>query len=279
MRTARTYLIVVLLMIIASSPCFATPLEEAKGTIDDYYKYSMEKDVDAYTALFDQEYLVGIYGEDYDDLFKEVFSYVEIEDYTIDYQYYTEGQDSLTVFFNLESEMVVEGEKLDIDNDMAALFTKSEDVELRYILLQEELLGQMNREFVYKAGLSQVVEKTADIKEEAEQEGVSLEDYKSLFEEKIAAHEAKKSSDWFFWFVAVIVLLVVAYEFAIKRDVISGRIKEEKAKRSYLKVRKRVMRLVHEACSRSRKMTKALFRQMTSLAVRAYKRLSERIKR
>ncbi|MGM5488526.1 MAG: hypothetical protein ACQESG_06250 [Nanobdellota archaeon] len=197
----------IVLIILVSGISYGS-LDDAKQVIDDYYRYSTEKDVDSYVALFDQEYLDRIYGEDHRELFTEIFNYFEIQEYDIDYQYYTESEESMTVFFNLQTTTMIEEEAVDQDNDMVAFFTKSTVPELRYILLQEEFVGQMNREFIYETAITAIVEKNSDLKAEAEEKGVSLTDHN--FEELIDAHHDKHSTRWWLWAV-LIALLVPGY--------------------------------------------------------------------
>ncbi|MFO7710846.1 MAG: hypothetical protein R6V53_03720 [Candidatus Woesearchaeota archaeon] len=213
--------------------CFAS-LDDAKDMVDKYYQYSMEKDVESYVALFDPEYLTHLYGEDSKEFFQEVFTYFDIQDYDLDYQYYTESDESLSLFFNLKSETLIDGQKTEIDNDQVAFFTK-DPLKLRYIILQEEFIGQMNREFIYEAAITAIVEKNSDLKAEAEEKGVSLTDYN--FEEKIAAHNAKHSTGWI-WIILIALLLVTATTLDLSKHI-----KNKKYRKKYVHIRKEMINL------------------------------------
>ncbi|MGM5482716.1 MAG: hypothetical protein ACQESF_04605 [Nanobdellota archaeon] len=278
MRQIKIFILVIII-ILTSTICSASPLEEAKQVIDDYYKYSMEKDVDSYAALFDQEYLNSIYGKDNKELFKEIFSYFQIKNYDIDYQYYTESDESMTVFFNIKSTTVIEEEEIEMDKDMVALFTKAEDVKLRYIISQEKFVGQMNKEFVYRTAFSRIATKETDLKVQAKKEGVDLENYKSSFKEKIAEHEKKHSSKKLFWIVLIVALLFIVYRFAIKNDVISKHIKDNKIKNRYLHTRKRIIKFVDKAYIILKKIIVKIIHIMTSLSIKIYKKIKEKLKK
>ncbi|MFW6046844.1 MAG: hypothetical protein ACOCP4_03530 [Candidatus Woesearchaeota archaeon] len=275
----KQFKIILLLVLVTSVTCYASSLEEGKEIINNYYKFSMEKDIDSYIQLFDQKYLTEIYGNNYKNLFTEIFSYYEINDYKIDYQYYTESDDSMTIFFNLESEMVIEGEKNDIDNDLVAFFTKSDKTKLRYIILQEEFIGQMNREFIYETAVSKIIQEENNLKEEAISEGVDLDNYESIFEEKISEYENKHSSNKFFWIILLIAILIIVYQFSIKKDKISKHIKDEKTKNNYLKVRKKVIYYVDKAYFISKKWIKKAIKFLISTSIKLYQAIKERLQR
>ena len=274
MKQLRKYWVFVL-VIIMSGFCYAAPIEDAKQTIDHYYKYSAEKDVDSYIALFDQEFLDGIYGDDARELFEEVFDYFQIQDYKLDFQYYTASEESMTVFFNLKSNVIIEGEEVDMDNDMVALFTKDEGVKLRYIMLQEQFVRLMNKEFVYDAAISRVVEKDNDLKNEAEERGIELENYKDLFEQKIAEHDAKHSSRFWTWTILVLAVLFVSFYFVVRIDLVSKYIKNAKRRKHYVSFRKHFINLVDKVLI----AVKTGIKKLAGFVVQASKKIHERFKR
>lgn len=283
---------------IISSFSYGNFIEQGKQVIDDYYKYSMEKNIDSYVSLFDQNYLKKIYGEDYKALFEEVFNYFEIGDYNISYQYYTESEESMTVFFNLKGKTTIDWKKVDMDNDLVAFFTKDNNLKLKYIILQEEFVGQMNKEFVYNMAIWKIIEKNTNLKDLAKKEWIEFEeetwsknktneeevialkeetwskneinekeeseakDYKSLFEKKIAEHEAKHSSSNSFWIwgLVLIVILVLVYKFTIKKDRISNYIKNEKTQEKYLHIRESLIKFVDKSYIFSKKIIKKWFK-------------------
>jgi hypothetical protein len=201
-------LLVTALLLISTAFVEASSLEEAKIMVDDYYSYTMQKDVDAYVALFDEAYLVGLYGSDYEDFFNEVFSYVEIEDYEIDFSYYTESEESLTLFFNLKSSTILDGVPVDMDNDLVALFAKNPGgLKLHYIILQETFIEQMNREVIYESAIKIMTEEQSDLKAEAERKGIELVDYKSLFEDKMRGDRSK----WYIWLLVLLAIILMIY--------------------------------------------------------------------
>lgn len=224
MKNSNIFSIIMITLFITSiSFCYASPLEDAKQIVDDYYRYSMEKDIDSYINLFDKEYLQDIYGPEHETLIKEVFNYFEIKDYEIDYQYYTESNESLTLFFNLESDVIIDGQKIHIDNDLVSFFSKSNQLKLRFIILQEEFIGQMNREVIYKTAVANFIEKESDLKVVAEKEGISLVDYKSIFEERINSHHNKSK---LIWFIIIILIAITVSVYLVK----TGKIDKKKSK-------------------------------------------------
>ncbi|MDI3473712.1 MAG: hypothetical protein PWR30_35 [Candidatus Woesearchaeota archaeon] len=220
-------------------PIFASPLEDAKEIIDDYYSYSKEQNVDGYISLFDEDYLEDIYGNDYKEFLKEVLSYIKIEDYKLDYQYYTEGEESLTLFFNLKADVVIEGEKTRLDNDMVAFFSKENgNLKLRYSILQETFIEKMNQEVIYKAAIVSYAEENSDLKKEAEEKGVELVDYKSLFEERINSHHKPKAG-W--WILLTILLIVIGGVYFIFKK---GKVKKDDVKKQLDKAQKKTVKTV-----------------------------------
>lgn len=198
-------LIVLLLISFASA---GSMLDNAKTSIDNFYKYSQEKDVESYTKLFDQGYLTGLYGADYKTFFKETFSYFEIKDYEIQYQYYTESNDSLTLFYNLKSNAVVNGENIKIDNDIVVFFIKkNNELKIRFVMLQETFIGQMNQEMVIKGAILGISEESEDISIQAEKKGllgVNMEKVINKFESR---HSVKR----IFWWIFLIALVILGY--------------------------------------------------------------------
>jgi hypothetical protein len=210
---SKTILIVIILMLFIL-PVHALMLEDAKVIVDNYYQYSKEKNVDAYSELFDKEYASEIYGENYKIFFKEVLNYADISNYEISYQYYSESDESLTLFFNLKGDALVEDQSVKMDNDLVAFFSKTDNVlKLRYIILQETFIEQMNREVIYMSAIASMTEEQSDLKKEAEEKGIELIDYKSLFEERINNHNNKS----FFWIIAIIALIILGL-FIFKKE-------------------------------------------------------------
>lgn len=211
----KKLLIYVMLILILVVPVYASSLDEAKEIVDNYYLFSKEKNVESYSNLFDQEYVRELYGEDYKDFFKEVLSYFDVDEYSLDFQYYTEGEDSLTLFFNLEAEVVVDGLKNDLDNDLVALFSKNNGVlKLKYIILQETFIEQMNREVIYEGAIGSFVEENSDLIEEAEKKNIPLVDYTQKFEDMIDKHN--NSSLYIILILIVGIILLVVFKEKIK---------------------------------------------------------------
>jgi hypothetical protein len=182
-----------LITIIFLNLVFASSLDNAKDVVDKYYLYSKEKDVDNYALLFDQDYLKESYGEDYKLFFKEVLNYIDITKYEINYQYYTESEDSISLFFNLQAQTIIDNEKVKMDNDLVALFIKKENkLYLKSIILQETFIEQMNREVIYNAAISSFIEEGSDLKIEAENKGISLIDFEKLIDKSLK-HEKSSS--------------------------------------------------------------------------------------
>ena len=194
-------------------PVSLASIDEAKGIVDDFYRFSKEKDVESYADLFDQEYLKGTYGDDYATYFEEGFALIDIESYELDYQYYTESDEGLTLLYTLQAKAVIDGEDASIDNDLAALFTKDDlGLKLKYVIPQSTMIEQMNRETILLSSMMAAYEEENDIQAEAEEKGISTVDMEALINE----HKKKHGFPWF-W---VIVLLVLGGVSVWKRDII-----------------------------------------------------------
>lgn len=226
LRTGKLMVFSIGILCFLILPALASPLEDAKEIIDKYYSYSKEQNVEGYISLFDEDYLEDIYGDDYKEFLEEVLSYMEIEDYELDYQYYTEGEESLTLFFNLKADVAIEGKETSLDNDMVAFFSKDNgNLKLRYSILQETFIEKMNQEVIYKAAIASYVEENSDLKKEAEEKGIELVDYKSLFEERINSHHESKAGWWIF---LIILLIVIGGGYFLFKK---GKIKKEDVKK------------------------------------------------
>jgi hypothetical protein len=264
-----------LMVLLVNVPVYADSLDNAKEIIDDYYLYSKEKNVEEYTKLFDEYYLNEIYGEYHEDLFEEIFTYFDIDDYEIEYQYYTEGEDSLSLFFNLKSNMVIEGSKKEIDNDLVGFFSKKDGkLKLRYIILQETFIEQMNREFVYTTAVESLVEENSDLLKEAEEKGIKVVDYKKDFEDMINKHRSKNIfNSILFVFGAIIVLLTLAVLF-------KGKIKNKHIV-EYInrveEVSKKAMHLIKEEYEYSKPVCIEKYRKTKQFTKEKYKQISQQI--
>lgn len=199
--------LVFLVLLLVSFASASSMLENAKTSVNNFYKYSQEKNVGSYTNLFDKDYLTGLYGSDYKTFFKETFGYFEIKDYQLEYQYYTESNDSLTLFYNLNGNMVVSGENTKINNDLVAFFVKKNgELKLRFVMLQETFIGQMNQEIIVKSAIEGISEESKDIIIEAEKAGLLEVD----MTEAIDKFEDKNNNK-IFWWIFIIVLGFLGY--------------------------------------------------------------------
>lgn len=228
--------IYIILIVLLTTNVQANSLEQAQTSIDKFYKYTQEQNVDAYAALFDQEYLINLYGTDYKTGLKEVLSYITITNYKITPQYYTESEDSLTYFFNLQSNVVIENEKTKLDNDLVGLFTKqNNEVKLKYVMLQEIFMEQMNREVIYKTAIMSMTEEYSDLKIEAENKDVSLVDYESIFENKIKNDKNKKIIKN----IAILIIIITGiYLFIKNKEKITTEENKQKIKEQIQKTKK-----------------------------------------
>jgi len=148
-------------------------------------------------------------------------NYFEVEEYEIEYQYYTEGEESLTLFFNLKAEIIVEDSKIDIDNDLVALFSKKNDgLKIKYILLQETFIEQMNREVIFKGAIGSIVEENSDLIKEAENKNISLVDYSKKFEDTI--NKDNKLGLIIAIILITIIILSVVFKEKIKNKKVRG---------------------------------------------------------
>lgn len=214
----KLLLIFLLLNLIFITPIFATSLDEAKDIVNNYYLYSQQKDVEKYSELFDKNYVVELYGEDYKNLFTEIFTYYEIEKYEINYQYYTESEDSLSLFFNLEANTIVDGNEMKMDNDLVALFSKTNnELKLKYIILQETFIEQMNREVIYNSAIESFVEENSNLIKEAEAKNIPLVDYTQNFENML--NENKFNIFGFLFYVVLIGVIILAIGIFFKEKI------------------------------------------------------------
>ena len=173
----KIVLIITLIPLIISSVYASPYLDQAKGVVEDYYKFTKEKDIDSYMELFDQNYLNEMYGTNNKELFEEVFSYFDLSNYEIDFQQYTEGPDSLSLFFHLEADSTLEGEPQKIDQDLLAIFSKiNDELKLRYIMLQSVYREVMITESIYQNLMKSSIEDEIDLVEEAIEAGLITED-------------------------------------------------------------------------------------------------------
>jgi flagellar biosynthesis/type III secretory pathway M-ring protein FliF/YscJ len=215
--TNKLLIIFLIMSLIIITPIYATSLDDAKVIVNNYYLYSQQKDVEKYSLLFDEEYLVQLYGNDYKTLFREVFTYFNITKYEIDFQQYTESDESLSLFFNLEANTIVDGEKINMDNDLVALFSKNNgELKLKYIILQETFIEQMNREVIYNSAIGSFVEENSDLIKEAESKNIPLVDYKTQFEDMINKKDNHGLKIFLWIFIVVLILVVIAVLFKEK---------------------------------------------------------------
>lgn len=204
----------------------ASSIEDAREIVDNYYLYSQQKNVVEYSKLFDNTYLIELYGNDYKTLFSEVFTYFDVINYKLDYQYYTESNDSLSLFFNLKSVTKVGDESINIDNDLVAFFSKKDNsLKLKYIVLQKTFVENMNANVLYNAAVVSSLEESSDLKQEADVKGVSLIDFESLIDKSL---KHKNSSSWIFWIILIIVGVLFASYYFIRNDSYKKLIKNKK---------------------------------------------------
>lgn len=211
------------LLILCVSLVHASYLDIAKESVEAYYKYSQEKNVDAYIALFDQQYLRELYGPDAQELFREVFTYFEILDYDITFQQYTEGNESLSLFFHLRADARLDGKDHPIDQDLIAFFSKSNGaVKLRYIMLQSLFSEVMIAESTFMSMMRASFEDELDLVDEAIAAGIIN------FDEIEESMEERKRFFTFGRMLFVLIIGGVIYIFHKNRDVLkktAGRIK------------------------------------------------------
>ena len=198
-------------------------IDDAKDKVDKYYLYSQQNDVDSFSEIFDSNFLVNLYGSDYNDLFSETFSYFDINSYEIDFQKYTEGEGSFTLFYNVKADTSIEGESIEMDNDMVAFFTKKgNELKLRYVMLQEVFVEKMNQETAIKAVVSTFGEEAVDLSTEYEnydqllneldeEYGLSEDEIDEVFEERLEQQEGRS---YFVYLLIVFVLLISVFLFA-----------------------------------------------------------------
>lgn len=196
----------IILFIFLFNLALALPIDDAKIVVDNFYKYSQEKNVDEYINLFDKDYLIGLYGNDYKNYFTEGFNLIDIEKYNLEFQYYTESNDSLSLFYRLETTSILDGEKTKIENDLVALFIKKDKLYLKYILPQSIFIEQMNKEVILDSAMVAVLEENNDIKSEAIANGISLVDMESLIDDYYA-HESKAKLIWA-WIALILIIFI-----------------------------------------------------------------------
>ena len=212
---AKILLVVMLIPLSFSSAYASTHLDLAKEVVEDYYEFTQEKDVDSYMALFDQNYLNEMYGANNRELFEELFTYFDLIEYELDFQQYTEGPDSLSLFFHLEADSTLNGEQQNIDQDLLAVFSKTNgDVELRFIMLQSVYAEVMVAESTFQSLLRASLEDELDLVKEAIEAGL-------ITEEEIEESMAEKDS--FFKLRHLFILIIlgsIGYFIYVKREFI-----------------------------------------------------------
>lgn len=163
-----------LMLVLITSIASASDLDIAKEQVEKYYQYSQEKDVEKYVSLFHPDWLVNLYGEGYKEYIRAGFELTEIKRYSVDYQYYTEGESSLSLFYNLEAKAVVDGESMTMDQDLVAIFDKTnKGLLIRYVMLQNVYVAQLNQETIMVSAAHSVIdEQGTDLIAEAQKEGV-----------------------------------------------------------------------------------------------------------
>lgn len=272
----KLLIIVLITALVIITPSYATPLDDAKEIVENYYLYSQEKNVDNYSALFDQKYITEVYGKDYKLLFKEIFTYYDVTEYKVNFQYYTQSQDSLSLFYNLQAKTIIQGEKINMDNDLVALFSITNgELKLKYIILQETFIEQMNREVIYESAIKSFVEQNSNLKEEAGKKNIDLVDYKSLFENKINNKEAKNTLKIFFIIIVLLVILIIV---AIKfKDHI-----RHKQVREYInkteKVTKNTGKYIKQKYTETKPIVKSETKKLTKKITKLTKNINQKIK-
>lgn len=227
-RTSIIGIAGMLMLVLLTSFSAASDLDKAKELVDLYYKYSQEKDVDSFVALHNANFLKDIYGEGYKEYIAAGFELTDIRSYELDYQYYTESEAGLTLFYRIEADVSVDSEKMDMDQDMVALFDKKSGyLVLRYVMLQNIFISKMNQETLAIASMASVVELDGkDLVAQAQEEGkFDINEFYEFVERNEDFSNGSGNSGFseflnkFLIFVIVIVLLV----FIFKK---SGKIKE-----------------------------------------------------
>ncbi|MGV8162331.1 MAG: hypothetical protein ACP5N2_03310 [Candidatus Nanoarchaeia archaeon] len=268
-----TVLIIALVLI---TPCYASSIDNAKEMIDNYYLYSKEKNVEKYSSLFDQQYVTELYGKDYKLLFKEIFTYYEVTEYNLNFQYYTESQDSLSLFYNLQAKTLIEGEKVNMDNDLVALFSKTNgELKLKYIILQETFVEQMNREVIYEAAIKSFVEENSDLKEEAETKNIDLINYKKIFEDKINNDQGTKNKVKLFLLIIVILIILGIVAVKYKENIKNKKVREYIHKTE--KVTKNTGRYIKQKYVKTKPIVKSETKKLTKKIVKLTKNINQKI--
>ncbi|MFP4403853.1 MAG: hypothetical protein ACLFPJ_05870 [Candidatus Woesearchaeota archaeon] len=219
----------VLILIIFTNSVYANYIDNAKDAIDKFYLYTKEKDVNSYSNLFDEKYLIDIYGKEYKTFFREMFESMQLNDYKIEFQYYTEDINSLSIFYNLNANGKIDGKNIKIDQDLVAIFTKdNNDVKLRYTILQTLFVNKMNQESYFNSVLLSMYEETEDLVTDAIDEGLITNDEIDEFSEFTLVDDVKKEKkSKFNWFLLIIILLIIFYLIFYFKD-------DKKRKKAYI---------------------------------------------
>jgi hypothetical protein len=201
-----------------------------------------------------------------------------VTEYNLNFQYYTESEESLSLFYNLQAKTSIEGEKVNMDNDLVALFSKNNgELKLKYIILQETFIEQMNREVIYESAIKSFVEENSDLKKEAETKNIDVIYYKQMFEDKINNDQGTKNKVKILLviIVALIVLAVVAIKF-------KERIKNKKV-RKYIekteKVTKSSSKFIKQKYSETKPVVISETKKLTKKIVKLTKNINEKKKK
>ena len=198
-----------------------TQIEDAKNVLVQYYESSKQKDINTYIKLHDENYLLGIYGEEYKEFITEMLQIIDIENYAIKYQYYTENDEAITLFFNLNANTIIDGEKIKMDNDLVAFYTKTiQGPKLRYIMLQTVFKEQMITETILLATTDSIRLEEQDLVEEAKQKGIiTNEQIENMFDSKRTTNLLKPIIKVIFWILLIIIFLGAIYYTKNKRII------------------------------------------------------------
>ena len=247
-KTLKILFIIFLLPFFISSVNASPYLDLAKEAVEDYYVFTKEKDVDSYMALFDQNYLNEMYGANNKVLFEELFTYSDLNDYTINFQQYTEGPESLSLFFHLEADSTLNGEAQKIDQDLLAIFTKTNgEVKLRYIMLQSVYAEMMIAESTFESLLRASLEDEVDLVEEAIEAGL-------ITEEEIEESMAEKESFFKLRHLLIILILgALGYFVYAKKEAIIRNDHGKKITKKFVVVTSKVKPAIKKVVDKTKK--------------------------
>ena len=228
----KIFVFTFLMLVFSSTFLYSFELiDDAKQIVDDFYLHSQNNDVDSYVELFDENYIVSLYGDDYKEFFEEVFTYSEILDYDLDFHEYTYSSNSLSFFFTLNSNVIIEGEEKSLDNDLVAFFNinRGGDIKLRYIMLQSVFIEEMNKETFFRTLISSEIDESLDLFQEAIDEGIIDEDemIRELEGEQKTESEILESFDEQFeeydksfpWFIVLILLILSPFVLLVNGNI------------------------------------------------------------